>query len=71
MSACSESTASRARSWWRRHCRAPPSDPSGEVLISIAVFLSAAGFVNATIIQMPRSFYAMAQDGVLPRAFCG
>jgi basic amino acid/polyamine antiporter, APA family len=43
--------------------------PNGEVLISIAVFLSAAGFVNATIIQMPRSFYAMAQDGVLPRAF--
>jgi basic amino acid/polyamine antiporter, APA family len=43
--------------------------PFGEVLISLAVFLSAAGFVNATIIQMPRSFYAMAQDGVLPRAF--
>src|SRR5882672_12803212 len=43
--------------------------PSGEVLISIAVFLSAAGFVNATIIQMPRSFYAMAEDGVLPRVF--
>jgi len=42
---------------------------SGEALISIAVYLSAAGFVNATIIQMPRSFYAMAQDGVLPRAF--
>src|SRR5882757_4206978 len=43
--------------------------PAGEGLTSIAVFLSAAGFVNATIIQMPRSFYAMAQDGVLPRAF--
>jgi basic amino acid/polyamine antiporter, APA family len=43
--------------------------PSGEILISIAVFLSAAGFVNATVIQMPRSYYAMAQDGVLPRAF--
>jgi basic amino acid/polyamine antiporter, APA family len=43
--------------------------PAGEVLISAAVFLSAAGFVNATIIQMPRSFYAMAQDGVLPRPF--
>jgi basic amino acid/polyamine antiporter, APA family len=43
--------------------------PSGEALISVAVFLSAAGFVNATILQMPRSFYAMAQDGVLPRAF--
>lgn len=41
----------------------------GELLISIMVFLSAAGFVNATILQMPRSFYAMAQDGVLPRAF--
>jgi basic amino acid/polyamine antiporter, APA family len=43
--------------------------PAGEALISVAVFLSAAGFVNATIMQMPRSFYAMAQDGVLPRAF--
>jgi len=41
----------------------------GEVLVCIAVFLSAAGFVNATILQMPRSYYAMAQDGVLPRAF--
>jgi len=43
--------------------------PTGEVVVSVAVFLSAAGFVNATIIQMPRSFYAMAQDGVLPRSF--
>ena len=43
--------------------------PAGEALISVAVFLSAAGFVNATILQMPRSFYAMAQDGVLPKAF--
>jgi basic amino acid/polyamine antiporter, APA family len=42
---------------------------AGAALISTAVFLSAAGFVNATILQMPRSFYAMAQDGVLPRAF--
>jgi APA family basic amino acid/polyamine antiporter len=42
---------------------------AGEVVISLAVFLSAAGFVNATILQMPRSYYAMAQDGVLPAAF--
>jgi APA family basic amino acid/polyamine antiporter len=42
---------------------------AGSTLISIAVFLSAAGFVNATIVQMPRTFYAMAEDGVLPRAF--
>ena len=43
--------------------------PAGETLVSVAVFLSAAGFVNATIMQMPRTFFAMAQDGVLPRAF--
>jgi basic amino acid/polyamine antiporter, APA family len=43
--------------------------PIGEKLISIAVFLSAVGFVNATILQMPRIYYAMAEDGVLPRAF--
>jgi APA family basic amino acid/polyamine antiporter len=42
---------------------------SGERLVSLAIFLSAAGFVNATILQVPRSYYAMAQDGVLPRAF--
>jgi basic amino acid/polyamine antiporter, APA family len=41
----------------------------GETLVSIAVFLSAAGFLNATILQMPRTYYAMAEDGVLPRAF--
>ncbi len=43
--------------------------PAGEVAVSLAVFVSAAGFVNATILQMPRSFHAMALDGVLPRAF--
>jgi APA family basic amino acid/polyamine antiporter len=42
---------------------------AGEIVISLAVFLSAAGFINATILQMPRSFHAMAADGVLPRAF--
>jgi basic amino acid/polyamine antiporter, APA family len=42
---------------------------AGELVVSLAVFLSAAGFVNATIIALPRSFYAMASDGVLPRAF--
>lgn len=42
---------------------------SGEAVVSLAIFLSAAGFVNATILQMPRSFHAMAEDGVLPAAF--
>src|SRR5688572_1016288 len=43
--------------------------PVGETVVSLAIFLSTAGFVNATILQMPRAFYAMAEDGVLPRAF--
>lgn len=43
--------------------------PVGERVVSFAIFLSAAGFVNATILQMPRSYYAMAEDGALPEAF--
>lgn len=43
--------------------------PVGAGIVSVAIFLSAAGFVNATILQMPRAYYAMAQDGVLPAAF--
>lgn len=43
--------------------------PIGEAVVSVAIFLSAAGFVNATILQMPRSYYAMAEDGALPAAF--
>jgi len=42
---------------------------AGETVVSLAIFLSAAGFVNATILQMPRSYYAMAEDGALPAAF--
>ena len=42
---------------------------AGEIVISLAVFLSATGFVNAAILQMPRSLHAMASDGVLPRVF--
>jgi len=40
-----------------------------EVVVSVAIFLSAAGFVNATIMQMPRGLMAMAEDRVLPQAF--
>ena len=42
---------------------------AGKAVVSTLVFLSAAGFVNATIVHMPRTFYAMAEDGALPRAF--
>lgn len=45
------------------------SGPFGSKVVSVLIFLSAAGFVNATVLQMPRSFYAMAEDGVLPGAF--
>ncbi|MGE5715466.1 MAG: APC family permease [Acidobacteriota bacterium] len=41
----------------------------GEAIVSALIFLSAAGFVNATVLQMPRSYHAMAEDGVLPRVF--
>jgi APA family basic amino acid/polyamine antiporter len=43
--------------------------PGAEAFVSVTIFLSAAGFVNATILQVPRSYYAMAEDGALPRAF--
>ena len=43
--------------------------PVGESVVSLAIFLSAAGFVNATILQVPRSYYAMAEDHALPAAF--
>jgi APA family basic amino acid/polyamine antiporter len=42
---------------------------AGEAVVSALIFLSAAGFVNATVLQMPRSYYAMAEDSVLPRVF--
>ena len=41
----------------------------GEAVVSALIFLSAAGFVNATVLQMPRSYHAMAEDGVLPAVF--
>jgi APA family basic amino acid/polyamine antiporter len=42
---------------------------AGEAAVSALIFLSAAGFVNATVLQMPRSYHAMAEDGVLPALF--
>jgi APA family basic amino acid/polyamine antiporter len=42
---------------------------AGQAVVSTLIFLSAAGFVNATVLQMPRSTHAMAEDGVLPAAF--
>lgn len=41
---------------------------AGETFVSVAIFISAAGFVNATILHVPRSYVAMADDGLLPPA---
>ncbi len=39
------------------------------VLVSMTIFLSAMGFVNVTLMQIPRAYYAMAQDRTLPSPF--
>jgi APA family basic amino acid/polyamine antiporter len=39
---------------------------AGEAFVSIAIFLSAAGFVNATMLHLPRSYLAMSEDRLLP-----
>jgi basic amino acid/polyamine antiporter, APA family len=42
---------------------------SASTIVSIAIFLSAMGFLNVTLMQIPRSYYAMAEDGALPSIF--
>jgi len=39
---------------------------AGETFVSLAIFLSAAGFLNAAILHLPRAYLAMAEDGLLP-----
>jgi basic amino acid/polyamine antiporter, APA family len=41
----------------------------GQTVISIAIFLSSMGFLNVTLMTIPRAYYAMAADGTLPRNF--
>ncbi|MDZ7265318.1 MAG: amino acid permease [candidate division KSB1 bacterium] len=42
---------------------------AGHFLISLAIFLSAVGFLNVNLMQTPRAYYAMAEDRVLPSIF--
>lgn len=42
---------------------------SAYLIVSIAIFLSAMGFVNVTLMQIPRTYYAMAEKGALPAVF--
>jgi APA family basic amino acid/polyamine antiporter len=42
---------------------------SASTFVSIVIFLSALGFVNVTFMQIPRAYYAMAEEGGLPSIF--
>jgi APA family basic amino acid/polyamine antiporter len=41
----------------------------GHNFVSIAIFLSALGFLNAILMQLPRTYLAMAEDRTLPLIF--
>ena len=41
----------------------------GGKLASVAIFVSVLGFLNASLLSLPRVYYAMADDGILPAAF--
>jgi len=41
----------------------------GYLFVSLAIFLSAMGFLNATLMQIPRAYYAMAEDRALLPVF--
>jgi len=41
----------------------------GYLFVSMAIFLSAMGFLNVTLMQIPRAYYAMAEDRGLPSIF--
>jgi APA family basic amino acid/polyamine antiporter len=43
--------------------------PVGQFIISISIVISVLAFLVATYLQLPRSYHAMADDGVLPRIF--
>ncbi|MEO0473311.1 MAG: amino acid permease, partial [Bacteroidota bacterium] len=41
----------------------------GRVFISITIFASVLGFMNAMLLSVPRMYFAMAEDGVIPVIF--
>lgn len=42
---------------------------AGQLVVSLAIFLSAMGFLNVTLMQIPRVYYSMAEDRTLPSIF--
>lgn len=43
--------------------------PIGFKILSVLIFLSVLGYVNANLLACPRIMFAMGQDGALPRVF--
>lgn len=41
----------------------------GYRLASVAIFVSVLGYLNASLLSLPRVYYAMADDGILPPIF--
>ncbi|MBI5403737.1 MAG: amino acid permease [Ignavibacteriae bacterium] len=42
---------------------------AGNKIISFIIFISAAGFVNVSMLHLPRIYHAMAEEKVVPKAF--
>lgn len=42
---------------------------TGSKIISFIIFISAAGFVNVSMLHLPRIYHAMAEEKVVPKAF--
>jgi len=42
---------------------------AGHKIISFIIFISAAGFVNVSMLHLPRIYHAMAEEKVVPKAF--
>ncbi|MBM4158318.1 MAG: amino acid permease [Ignavibacteria bacterium] len=42
---------------------------TGKAVISVLIFISAVGFINVSLMHVPRTYHAMAEDKVLPEIF--
>jgi APA family basic amino acid/polyamine antiporter len=42
---------------------------AGYLIVSLVIVLSSLGFLNVTLMHMPRIYYAMAEDGAMPAIF--
>ena len=41
----------------------------GRRVVSVTIFISVLGYLNATLMQLPRAYHAMAQDDAVPKIF--